>query len=437
MKLFDSLSKYLKPIDKDEKIKIYNCGPTVYNHIHIGNAAPMIFIDVLHRYLLFKKYDVQCVSNITDIDDKIIAEAEKQNMNELDLSNKYFLEFEKIKKELKILPVETPKVSEHLEGIKEYIQKIIDTGSAYVVDGNVYFDTKTADHYGVLSNRDIKENSNSRLEADPNKKSESDFLLWKKTSKGLKWDSKWSQGRPGWHTECSYLINHYFGKQASIHCGGMDLKFPHHENENVQNLALTSEHLAKIWLHAGMINVNNEKMSKSLNNFVLVKDLLKSFDYRAIKWFFYQSKMSQPVNFSKIQLEMLEDEINKIKDTINKSKTFLYQKLDKIVFQDNFLINRLFETHIENNLNLPNAVSLIQSYVKTINYEIKQKAYCKVFNYTNDLILMLKLLGIEFPNIHTKEWIAKIKKWYVNHKAKNFEVSDKLRDEIIEKELWK
>ena len=263
MKIYDSLSN--KNIEVTEPITMYCCGPTVYNDVHVGNIRPIITFDVLNRYFLFFKKQVKFVHNITDIDDKIIKTAKQNNENELELSNRYYLRYVNI---LKLLNIDTnmimPKVSENLNGLISYIQELINSKHAYVSNGDVYFDVKSIDNYGCVSHQKIDELiSGVRIENSSNKKSNLDFALWKKTTEGINWDSPWSKGRPGWHSECSYFINKYFGKQVEIHGGGVDLKFPHHENENAQNLAISHLNIAKIWMHVGHININNKKMAKS------------------------------------------------------------------------------------------------------------------------------------------------------------------------------
>ncbi|MDE7221949.1 MAG: cysteine--tRNA ligase, partial [Ureaplasma sp.] len=321
LKLYDSKTNTLKEID-EQFVSMYNCGPTVYNHIHIGNARPLVTFDVLHRLLKYLKRDVKYVLNITDIDDKIINAAKNKNMSELELSNYYADQYFLILNKLNILPMINPKVTDNIEGIVDYINQLVLKNNAYFNEiGDIYFDVTSIDGYGSISHQNMdKLISGTRVYIDENKKNLNDFVLWKKTNSGIKWDSPWFKGRPGWHSECSYLINKLIGKQVTIHGGGMDLKFPHHENENAQNLALYNCDLAKVWLHIGMININNEKMSKSLNNFILVKDILQSYSWQSLRWFFYQSGIANPLNYTEDTMNQMENELKKIKLTINKAK---------------------------------------------------------------------------------------------------------------------
>ncbi len=432
LKLYDSKTNTLKEID-EQFVSMYNCGPTVYNHIHIGNARPLVTFDVLHRLLKYLKRDVKYVLNITDIDDKIINAAKNKNMSELELSNYYADQYFLILNKLNILPMINPKVTDNIEGIVDYINQLVLKNNAYFNEiGDIYFDVTSIDGYGSISHQNMdKLISGTRVYIDENKKNLNDFVLWKKTNSGIKWDSPWFKGRPGWHSECSYLINKLIGKQVTIHGGGMDLKFPHHENENAQNLALYNCDLAKVWLHIGMININNEKMSKSLNNFILVKDILQSYSWQSLRWFFYQSGIANPLNYTEDTMNQMENELKKIKLTINKAKNILIFNNKEIIFNEKYINSEIVE-HLENNLNLINAVTVIYKIVKELNQIINKNDSFNVEKKLNELISSLEILGIEFDNLHTKENIHLLKQWKKYVDLKDFSNADLLRKKLID-----
>ncbi len=428
IKLYDSRTNQFIELN-DPKISIYNCGPTVYNHIHIGNARPLVTFDVLVRLLKHQNKSYKYILNITDIDDKIINESEKQNMSELELSSYYMDQYLKIKEKLNTIPMINPKVSDNIDGIINYVDLLVQNGAAYIEDGDVYFDTSSTSTYGEISKRKTDELLNgARVEVDNKKHNPNDFVLWKKTNKGLKWNTKWSLGRPGWHSECSYLINKHIGKQVTIHGGGMDLKFPHHENENVQNHALYNCSLAKIWMHVGMININNEKMSKSLNNFILVKDILNKYSYQSLRWFFYQSGYSNPLNYSDEIMQQMEKEIRKFENAINLAKTTLI--LNNFEINQHQNISHKFEIALEDNLNLINAITELYKINKELNVAIKEKNNVLINNLLFIIINSLSILGIEFKNIHNDYNIQLLKSWQDCLENKDYENADKIREEI-------
>ena len=435
IKLYDSKSKKMVELSEND-ISIYNCGPTVYNHIHIGNASPLVTFDVLYRWLIHLQKNVKYVLNITDIDDKIINKAIESNATELEISDYYTQQYFLIKQKLNTLPMVNPKVSENIDGIINYIEKIVDAKYGYYISsGDVYFDTSKISTYGNVSNQNIDLLfSGIRIQNDENKKNTHDFVLWKKTNQGIKWKTKWFEGRPGWHTECAYLINKLIGKQATIHGGGMDLKFPHHENENAQNQALFGCDIAKIWMHVAMINIDNEKMSKSLNNFILVKDILEKYSYQALRWFFYQSNYSNPLNYSNNFMDQMENEINKFKKSINDAKTILYINNFELDLNNEIVNNKVIE-YLSDNLNLINAITVLYDLNKKLNIAIRKKDFLNIKINLNELIGSLKILGIEFENIHTNENVLLLKEWnkYVN--LKEFKKSDLIRNELIKKGL--
>ena len=433
MKLYDSLSKEFKKIDHKEPINIYNCGPTVYNHIHIGNARPLIVFDVLFRCLIAQNYKVNYLHNLTDIDDKIINEAKKTNQNELELSAFYGNEYAKIRKKLNTLEMKIEKVSDNMDGIINYIERMIDNKSAYLVNGNVYFNTAKVKNYGILSNRQLDEQIHGeRVSKDDAKINETDFVLWKKTNEGIQWDTKWSRGRPGWHSECSYLIEKHFNENLTIHGGGIDLKFPHHENENAQHECLHHQGLAKIWVHVGHINVNQQKMSKSLNNFILVKDILEKYPYQTIRWFMYQSNYKNPLDFNDDMMKECHKQVEKIINLINATKSILIYKNQYSTVKD---ITKSFLDELNNDLNITNSISIIHELIKQLNICIRSKQYEQANQLLNELINDLSILGIEFEDIHNHDNISLINQYFKYVEAKDYEQSDKLRVELVKKGL--
>lgn len=431
MKLFNSSTKKIVNLTKDN-IKIYNCGPTVYNHIHIGNARPLVVFDVLYRYLIHIGKNVEYVLNITDIDDKIINRAIEEQKTEKEVSEYYFQEYLKIKKQLNTLEMFNPKVSDNIYGIIDFIGKLVEKEFAYELNGDVYFDTSKIKEYGCISNNKTSDlQVGKRINSVSDKKNQNDFILWKKTNRGIKWNSKWSEGRPGWHTECVYLINKFLAESIDIHGGGMDLKFPHHENENAQNVALNNKNLADIWLHVGMININNEKMSKSLNNFILVKDILKKYDYKVLRWFFYQTSYSNPLNYSDEIMNNMDLEISKIEKQLNQSKSMFVLNNVNIEYTED--LNLEFKEMLENNLNITNAITSILQSLKKLNklvrdksFEIAQKEYVKIINELN-------ILGIEFEDKFDPQIISLLEEYKAYLSNKEYDKADKVRFILIEK----
>ncbi|QHG89947.1 cysteine--tRNA ligase [Malacoplasma iowae] len=436
MKLYNAIKKeYVNLEIINNNISIYLCGPTVYNHVHVGNIRPIITFDVLHRLLKQKNINVNFVHNITDIDDKIIKQAAKEKVSELGLSNYYYEKYLEILKKLNIdLTIKMPKVSDHINGIINYIEQIQQKGFAYQVDGDVYFKTLNIPNYGSLSNKKTDELEVGSRVADNNKKlSPFDFVLWKQTNEGINWDTMFSKGRPGWHTECSYLISQYIGKQVDIHGGGVDLKFPHHENENAQNIAINDCELAKHWIHVGHLNIDNNKMSKSLNNFILAKDILSKYSSNDIRWFFYQTNYANPINFTNQAIDSAKQSIENILYSLNIFKSYLILE-NKFNMINNIDKDNLFSSLL-NDLNFPNAVSDINKIVKEANTLLRQKEYDQLNIKVNELILYLDVMGITYRDDHSEENIELLKKWNEYKNNKDFEKSDLLRKELIYKKL--
>lgn len=434
MKIFNPLeNKFNKIKIKNNKLSIYLCGPTVYNHVHIGNIRPIIVFDVLLRLLRSYKVDVTFIHNITDIDDKIIKQAKLEGKSELELSNYYYEQYIDILNKLNISNgIFMPKVSEHISGIISYIEKIHANGFAYDVNGSVYLSINKINNYGYLSNKSISDlEVGARVEENLEKQNPNDFVLWKKTTVGINWKSSFSYGRPGWHTECSYLISKYIGETVDIHGGGIDLKFPHHENENAQNIALYNKPLAEHWMHIGHLTINYTKMSKSKNNFILAKDLLEKYSSNAIRWFFYQTKYSNPINFEDEYLENAQVEIDKIIYDLNVFKSYLIIKnsLRPVMLNSNIFSDLL------NDLNIPNTVTFINSEIKKANSALRDKDFDLLNIKYNIIYTLLNVLGIKIVDIHTDNWIEMLTKWDKLKMQKNYVQADVLRKELIKNKL--
>ena len=297
------------------KLGIYACGPTVYNYIHIGNARPIIMFDVLRRYLEWRGYDVTFVQNFTDIDDKMIRRANEEGTTVKELGERFIAEYLKDAKALGVRPATVhPKATEHIPEIIALVQKLIDKGLAYVSRDGVYFDTEKFPGYGKLCGQNLEDlESGARIDVDPNKRHPMDFAVWKAQKPGEPaWESPWGMGRPGWHIECSAMSMKYLGETLDIHCGGKDLVFPHHENEIAQSEGATGKPFVHYWMHNGFINVDNQKMSKSLGNFFTVRDIAKEFDLEAVRMFMLGAQYRSPINFSREMIEQAKASLDRL-----------------------------------------------------------------------------------------------------------------------------
>lgn len=418
----------------DKKVTIYNCGPTVYNYVHIGNARPLITFDVLYRYLEKIGKDVTYVHNITDVDDKIINAALKENITEKELSTRYYNAYLDLFDILNIKKMTMPKVSDHIQDIIDYVQKQIDNGSAYVADGDVYFDIQKLPNYGHISHKNIDDLlDGARKENKGNKKFPLDFALWKKTDVGIKWKSPWSEGRPGWHTECCVLINLLIGDHVTIHGGGVDLKFPHHENENAQNFALYKKDIADIWMHVGHVNVDGVKMAKSLGNFIFVKDIVTKDNANGLRWFFYKTRYQHPINFSKAMLEEANNEIKKLVSSLSVAKTYLIANNKFNLADVNF--SKEFDNALADDLNLPNAITEVLNQFKLLNTGVRSKDWTKANEMFSILTEELNVLGIVWNKFEHDKNASLIKQWKEAVDNKQYDVVDKLRKQLQEKGL--
>lgn len=440
IKIYNSLSNKIEtfvPLEEG-KVSMYVCGPTVYGYPHIGNMRPVVVFDTLRRFLSYLGYEVTYVSNFTDVDDKIIKEAKKQNITEKELTEFYINEFKKTVLAIgSMMPNITPKVTEYINAIINYVDNLVKIGAAYVVDGDVYFRVSKISDYGSLSGINIDDLVvGARIEENSQKESPLDFALWKKTSEGIAWDSPWGRGRPGWHTECCVMIDSIFPRHfIDIHGGGYDLKFPHHENEIAQSEATHSNKIAKYWMHNAFINFGNEKMSKSLGNVIYAKDMIEKFGGPVTRLVILNAHYRQPVNFTDETVTASSQEINKMKMVVKQTALLLQtNNIDLSSGKPNFIQN--FLDALADDLNTANALTEVYNLIKLINSEIRSKE--KDLNKLNDLFKTLMdmffVLGLDIDFVTLSEEDKKLYQEYLNYKQnKDFEKSDEIRNALIDK----
>ena len=380
LKLYNTLTKQIEEFTplNPPNVGMYICGPTVYDYFHIGNARTFIMADVIRRYLEYKEYNVKFVMNLTDIDDKIIKKSIEEKVPASDVAKKYSEAFFEDIKKLRIKPATLyPKATEHMDEILGMIKALIDNGAAYNVDGNVFYNVGAFKQYGKLSGKKIDElEVGARVEVMEEKNNPLDFALWKKSKDGEPfWTSEWGNGRPGWHIECSAMSCKHLGQTFDIHAGGNDLIFPHHENEIAQSEAATKKPFVKYWLHFGFLNINKEKMSKSLGNFFTAREVLAKYSAEAIRLFFAQAHYRGPVDFTSELLDSAEKGLEKLKNlrstietAINKNKPGgVVQEFDFKSFEDRF------SEAMDEDFNTPQAVAVIFDFVKEANRTIAEK----------------------------------------------------------------
>ena len=436
--LYNSLTNKVeefKPINGN-KVNMYVCGPTVYGYIHIGNARPVIFYDMLRRYLAFSGYDVTYASNITDVDDKIINKAISENTTEKVVAkmfeDAYWDSVERVgSSKPDLIPHATDYINEMIELIEDLIQK----GYAYVSSGDVFFIVSKIKDYGCLSNQQIEElNSGARISVDDKKENPLDFALWKKTEVGIKWDSPFGSGRPGWHTECVVMNHKLFGDVIDIHGGGMDLKFPHHENEIAQAEAAYGTHLAKYWIHVGRLDLNGVKMSKSLGNVIYVKDIDNTHDGMVLRCLILFSPYRQMIPYSMDLFNQYAKEYDK---WVRAYKQCLFELQYKGLLKDEVdpsLIDE-FKKYMDDDFNVQNVLTLINNIVKVMNTSLRAKDYDTLALKLHTLEVILDVLHINlFVDKMTEEQLAVYKEWQEARLNKDFEKADTARAKLVE---WK
>lgn len=427
-----------KPIEEG-KVSMYVCGPTVYNHAHIGNARPIVVFDLLKRVLETEGYDVHYVSNYTDVDDKIIAKALEKNTPESEVAQKYIDAYKAIRKELNADDLDaTPQVTNNMDRIIAFIEKLIEEDKAYEKNGNVYFRVSQISDYGSISNQDLDALLvGARIERNQEKENPLDFVLWKKTTEGIAWDSPWSKGRPGWHTECVVMIHHEFGKHTiDIHGGGQDLRFPHHENEAAQNKALHHHDLANYWVHNAMLNIDGEKMSKSLGNVHWAKDFIAELGANVTRWLLLSTHYRLILNVTDDLIQQSQKNIQRIENVLKQASIFLQKESYGLCEVGIDPLYQKFLDELYDDLNIANAQSILFENVKKLNTAIRSRNKEEVAELYVSLLSMVEVLGLSFDlPLLSDEDRAIFKAWETAKKAKNFEEADKLRDQLIKKGL--
>ena len=451
MKLYYTLTRKKEefvPLEPG-KVKMYVCGPTVYDYIHIGNARPYVIFDTIRRYLEYKGYEVNYVQNFTDVDDKIIKKANAEGVDSKVISERYIAEAKKDAEGLNVEPAtKNPKVTEEMDGIIEMIQTLIDKGHAYEVNGSVFYDTKSFPDYGKLSGKNIDDlEAGARIAVDETKKSPMDFVLWKPKKDGEPyWESPWSQGRPGWHIECSVMAKKYLGDTIDIHAGGEDLVFPHHENEIAQSEAANDKPFAKYWLHNGFINVDNKKMSKSLGNFFTLREIVEHIPYDVVRFFILSGHYRSPINFSRELMESAGAGLDRIKNAY-KSLLFVESKAQGTMTADEAKLNdeadkfRIqFEKAMDDDFNTADAVTAIFEIAKFANVSVTENSSKEFVTAIREKMLTLcNILGIKpydeakSDQISADEVEALIAERTAAKKAKNFARADEIREELSNK----
>ena len=440
MNLYNSYTQKIEPLQPIEpgKVSMYVCGPTVYNEPHVGNARPIVVFDTIKKALQLQGMEVMFVSNYTDVDDKIIKTAMEQNVSEKEITDRYIEAYNRVRKDLHAdLPDVAPRVTETMEEIIAFIQKLIDNGAAYQVDGDVYFRVMSDPTYGELSHQKMEDLMvGARIDENTKKENPLDFTLWKKTDQGIQWDSPWSKGRPGWHTECVVMIQDVFQKPLiDIHGGGLDLKFPHHENEMAQCRMCSSTPLANMWVHNGMINIQNEKMSKSLGNVWWAKDLIRDHGGNVIRWMMISVHYRAPLNLSAEAIETAKKELQKIQ-TAYKQAVVQLQLENAPEMEADPQMMQSFVDALNDDLNTPNAISVVYEVVKTINQTLRSRPMPKekLASCTQALKTMLSVLGIQLDEVHLSEQDKKMyRDWRQAVKEKDFETADAYRATLQEK----
>ncbi len=449
MKIYNTLSKSKEefvPIEEG-KVRMYVCGPTVYNDIHIGNARPMIVFDTVRRYFEYKGYEVNYVSNFTDVDDKIIKKANEEGVTCQEITERYIASVKEDMKALNVKPATChPKATEEIGGMIEMIQTLIDKGHAYEKNGTVYFKTRSFPGYGKLSKKNIDDlESGARIAVNEEKEDPLDFVLWKPKKEGEpSWPSPWSDGRPGWHIECSEMSKKYLGEQIDIHAGGEDLIFPHHENEIAQSEAANGKDFSKYWIHNGFLNIDNKKMSKSEGNFFTVKEIGAKFPLEVLRFFMLSVHYRNPINFSRELMEATQTSLERIKTAVFNLNDLLKTVEEKEVSQEETAeleklaaLNAKFEAAMDDDFNTADAISVIFEAVKLANTTASgQSSKAFVQKLVDEIKKLCDILGIvtEKEEELLDEEIEKlIEERQAARKAKNFQRADEVRNLLLEK----
>lgn len=450
MKIYNTMTRKKEefvPVDKNE-VKMYSCGPTVYDYFHIGNARPFIVFDTMRRYLEYIGYNVKFVQNFTDIDDKMINRANKDGITVKELGERFISEYFEDAKALGIHEATIhPKATENIDAIIDIVKKLEDNGYAYNVGGNVYFATKKFEEYGKLSKQPLEDlEAGARIDVGDEKRDPMDFALWKKQKEGEPaWESPWGMGRPGWHIECSAMANKYLGETIDIHSGGQDLIFPHHENEIAQSECANGKPFANYWMHNGYINIDGKKMSKSLGNFFTVRDIRKHYDSEVIRYFMLSSHYRNPINFSDVLMEQAKSSVERVYTCIERLEFLLKNSEERELDTDERAFkNKLdeykvkFISAMDDDLNTADAIAAIFDIVYASNTELKddKKNAAEAIKDALGLIRELgAILGLFNSNTEKSldEEIGKlIEERQAARAEKDFARADAIRDKLKE-----
>lgn len=447
--IFNTLTRRKEPftpIDENE-VKMYVCGPTVYNYIHIGNARPAIVFDTVRRYFEYKGYEVKYVLNFTDVDDKIIAAAKESGETVQDITNKYI---DAYMIDVDALGVKEatyhPRVTETMDEIIGFVAGLVEKGYAYSVGGDVYFKPRDFTDYGKLSHQSIDElRSGARIKVGEKKEDPLDFALWKEAKEGeIAWDSPWGKGRPGWHIECSAMAKRYLGDTIDIHAGGQDLTFPHHENEIAQSEALNEQRFANYWMHNGYMNIDDEKMSKSLGNFVLTKDLIEQFDPMVLRFFMLSVHYRNPINFTDALLASAKNSLERVKIAIHNLEHRKQTTTNQGMNQDEWLEKArvheaTFEAAMNDDFNTANAITVLFDLAKDANVylEENQTSMVVIDAFTETISRLLGVLGIDLEEevLLDKDIENLIQERNEARAAKDFARADEIRDQLKEEKI--
>ena len=456
MKIYNTLSRRkeeFKPLEEG-KVKMYVCGPTVYNLIHIGNARPMIVFDTVRRYLEYKGYDVNYVSNFTDVDDKIIKRAIEEGVTAEEISKRYIEECKKDMAGMNIKPATThPLATKEIDGMISMIQTLVDKGYAYEKNGTVYYRTRKFEGYGKLSKKNIddleaghRDDAHKlKVSGEDEKEDPLDFVLWKPKKDGEPyWESPWSEGRPGWHIECSVMAKKYLADEIDIHAGGEDLIFPHHENEIAQSEAANGVPFAKYWMHNAFLNIDNKKMSKSLGNFFTVRDIAKEYDLQVLRFFMLSAHYRNPINFSHELMESAKNSLDRIVTSVM-NLTHLEKTAADLPMTDEEQkvldltkdIYKKFEAAMDDDFNTADALAAIFELVKFANTNVDENSSREFAGgLYEELFKLSDVLGLKIEKkeeILDKEIEDLIQERQAARKAKDFKRADEIRDELLKK----
>jgi cysteinyl-tRNA synthetase len=450
MKLYNTLTRQKEtfiPIEPG-KIRMYACGPTVYNYFHIGNARTFMTFDSLRNYFEYSGYEVTFVQNFTDVDDKIIAQSHKENLPPDEISQKYIEAYFQDARNLGIRDADIhPRVTETIPEIISFVKALIDKGAAYELNGDVYFDINAYPRYGILSKQSLEElKSGARIEVNESKKNPLDFALWKAAKPGEPfWDSPWGAGRPGWHIECSAMAKKYLGDTIDIHGGGGDLTFPHHENEVAQSEALTGKPFARYWVHVGYLNIDNRKMSKSLDNFFTTREIAAEYDLEVVRFFILSAHYRNPINFSREAMEASSNGLERLYTALENWRYYRDLADDTMGQLDEERISMIevyrdrFSVVMDDDFNTADGMAVIFELVKAVNNMLPDKPGKMVLEGAVNLLMELcGVLGLLRKGTEQKETLeatveSLIEERQKARKEKNYARADQIRDELHEK----